>query len=255
MATLASAHPIASRDTGFFLSGALAMFAVLAGGFSLHLAMGRSTFAAPLPVHVHAFIFFGWASLYVLQNALAHTGVIRLHRRLGWLALFFVPAMIVMGIYLTVGRVRAGSAPFFFEPLYFLIMNPLSVLTFAGLTSAAIMLRRRTRWHRRLMFCGMAVLTGPGFGRLLPMPLFIPWASWVLFAAIMLFPLWGMARDLKVGGKVHPAWWWGASAIIGVQLASVLIAASPAGLSIYEAVTRGSPGAAVLPLAYPAPPM
>ena len=30
-------------------------------------------------------------------------------------------------------------------------------------------MRRRTDWHRRLMFCGMAILTGPGLGRLLPM--------------------------------------------------------------------------------------
>ena len=38
----------------------------------------------------------------------------------------------------------------------------------------ALRRRRYTGWHRRLMLSAMSILTGPGLGRLLPMPLFIP---------------------------------------------------------------------------------
>lgn len=254
MATLVEARPVAARETGFFLAGAIVMALVLVGGFSMQLAMGRSTFAVPWSIHAHAVLFFGWTAFYVLQTALVHAGATTWHRQLGWLSVFFIPAMVVVGTYVTVAMVRKAGVPFFFQPLFFLMMNPLSVLVFAGLASAGIILRRQTQWHRRLLFCAMAGLTGPGFGRLLPMPFLIPWADWATFGAIMIFPVWGVLRDLKVHGRVHPAWWWGSGGIVAVQLGAVLLAASPAGTAIYEAVTRGSPGAAVSPHAYPAPP-
>ena len=62
--------------------------------------------------------------------------------------------MVVSGFFVTVSMVRASTVPFFFQPVHFLVFDPLAVLTFAGLTTAAILLRRRTEWHRRLHFAG-----------------------------------------------------------------------------------------------------
>ncbi|TZG29632.1 hypothetical protein FYJ91_01355 [Sphingomonas montanisoli] len=243
------------RGTRFFQVSAIIMALVLVAGFSVQVAMGRSTFAAPWVVHAHALIFFGWTALYLVQATLAgNSAAISLHRRLGWLALLWVPAMVAAGIAVTVLMVRRGHAPFFFTPLYFLIMNPLTVLTFAGLTGAAIVMRRRTQWHRRLMFCGMTILLGPGFGRLLPMPFLIPLAGWAAFAAIILFPIAGIVRDLRADRRVHPAWWWGVGTIVAMQVGIDLIVMSPIGDAIYAGVTAGSPGAALSPAAYPPPP-
>lgn len=253
MATLAGARPALGSETRFFLISAIAMALVLVAGFSFQLAMGRSTFASPVALHLHALLFFGWTFFYVLQNALVDVGRSAVHRRLGWLAVAWVPAMLFMGTYVTVTIVRRGATPFFFEPLYFLVMNPVTLIVFAGFTTAAIMLRRRTQWHRRLMFCGMALLTGPGFGRLLPMPLLIPWAGWATFAAVMLFPVAGVVRDLRRDGKVHPAWWWGIGVIMAMQVSIDPISRSEAGMAIYTAALKGSPGASVPPLAFPAP--
>ena len=87
----------------------------------------------------------------------------------------------------------------------FLVFNPLTLFAFAGLTAAAIVMRRRTDWHRRLHLCGMTLLLGPGFGRLLPMPLLPPFAFEAVFAASMLFPLAGVISDLRRTGRIHPA--------------------------------------------------
>ena len=141
------------------------MAAVIVAGFSFQLAMGRSTFASPLRVHVHAVLFMGWVAIYLAQNILVATDRIALHRRLGWLAAGWMVAMTVSGIFITLVMVRAGTTPFFFQPLQFLVFDPVAVLTFAGLTIAAIVLRRRTEWHRRLHFCGMTILISPAFGR------------------------------------------------------------------------------------------
>ncbi len=256
MATRVQARPRVLPDARFYLIGALLMMAVLVLGFSMQLVAGRSSFAVPPIIHVHAVLFFGWAAFYVLQTALASTGSIATHRRLGWFAAVWAPAMVVMGIWVTVAMVRRGAVPFVFVPAYFLVMNPINILTFAALTTAGIRLRRQTQYHRRLLFCAMAALTGPGFGRLLPMPLLIPYASWAVFVAVMLFPIAGAIRDHRATGQVHPGWWWGIGAIAGAQIAMSLIAYSPVGLALYDAVTIDSPGAEVPPLAYPAmPPM
>jgi len=255
MATIIDPRSQAGGDHRFFMISALVMAAIVVLGFSFQLAMGRSTFAAPLLVHAHALLFMGWVGFYVLQNALVATGSVALHKRLGWIGLAWMPAMVAMGVYTTLTMVRRGAAPFFFEPAYFLVMNSINVTVFAGLGIAAIMMRRRTDWHRRLHFCGMAFLIAPAFGRLLPMPLMIPWAGLGVFVAVLVLPFVGAARDLRRNGRVHPAWWWGIGTMALAQVAVTLIAYSGTGIAIYDAATAGYPGAAVAPLEFPPPPM
>ncbi|WP_448661715.1 hypothetical protein ACG3SL_13695 [Sphingomonas sp. CJ20] len=255
MATMAPPTPRIVDDRRFFLIMAIVMAATIAAGFSVQLAMGRSSFGAPLYVHFHAVVFFGWVALYLLQNVLVANGAVALHRRLGWLAVVWVPLLVVVGTFTTVEMARRAAVPFFFTPAYFLLMNPLTVLVFAALAGAAIVLRRRTDWHRRLLYCGMAILTGPAFGRLLPVPFLIPFVGLSVFAAVMLFPLIGVASDLRRRGSVHPAWWWGIGAIVAMQCAIELVGNSAAMLPVYAWATAGSPGAGVAPLAYPPSPL
>lgn len=255
MATLAEkSAPTALGDERFFLRAAIAMTLVIVAGFSFQLAMGRSTFASPPLVHAHAIIFMGWVTIYLMQNILVATDRMTLHRRLGWVAAGWIVPMLVLGVCVTIAMVRRGQVPFFFQPLHFLVFDPLSLLTFAGLTGSAILLRERTEWHRRLHLCGMSVLLGPGFGRLLPMPLLQPWAWEASFAATLIFPVLGVVRDVRRRGHVHPAWIWGILTMIGALLLIEAITYSGVGHALYRGVTAGSPGAAVPPLEFAPPP-
>ncbi|MEO7504253.1 MAG: hypothetical protein ABIT69_03630 [Sphingomicrobium sp.] len=256
MATLAASPspvPVASDDR-FFMRAAILMVMVIVAGFSTQLAMGRSSFASPLLVHAHAIVFMGWVTLYLLQNFFATTGRIGLHRRLGWIGAGWMVAMLILGCAVTVAMVRRGQVPFFFRPLHFLVFDPLALATFVGLTTSAIVMRRRTDWHRRLHFCGMSILLGPGFGRLLPMPLLAPYAYEATFAAAMLFPIAGMIADVRRSGHIHPAWRWGIGAMVGGLLLTEALTYGPLGPPIYRAITAGSPGASVPPLDFPPPP-
>lgn len=210
MATLA--QPPAGQSVGderFFLRAAILMAVLIVAGFSFQLAMGRSTFASPVRVHAHAILFMGWVFIYLLQNIFVATGRMHWHRRLGWLAAVWVVPMVISAFVVTVEMVRHGTVPFFFQPLQFLIFDPITVTGFAGLTAAAIMLRRRTEWHRRLHFSAMALLLAPAFGRLLPLPFLQPWAWEASFVAGLLFPISGAIADVRRRGSVHPAWKWG----------------------------------------------
>jgi len=255
MATLVEQPPAVSiGDERFFLRAAVIMTVIIITGFSFQLAMGRSTFASPVRVHLHAVLFMGWVAIYLTQNVLVATDRIHLHRRLGWLAAAWMAAMVVSGFVVTAAMVRSGTVPFFFRPLHFLVFDPVAVLTFASLTTAAILLRRHTDWHRRLHFCGMTILLGPAFGRLLPLPLLQPWSWEATYAVILLFPLAGAWADIRRCGKAHPAWKWGIGAIVGSLLLTQAVTYSPIGLTIYDEVTQGSPGASVAPLDFQPPP-
>lgn len=255
MATLAQ-QPVApaTGDERFFLRTAVLMTIIVVAGFANNYLMGRSTFGAPVRVHIHAFFFMGWVAIYLLQNIFVATGRIDLHRRLGWVAAFWIIPMILMGCFVTVLMVRAGHAPFFLRPLQFLVFDPLIVLTFASLTVAAVLLRRRTEWHRRLHFCGMSMLIGPGIGRLLPMPLLSPWAWESLFCVCLLFPISGVVADIRRSGHAHPAWRYGIGAMIAGFVITEALTYSPVGTALYATVVRGSPGASVAPLKFGAPP-
>ena len=235
----------------FFFYLALAMTVTIIAGFSLQLAMGRSTFDAPWLVHVHGVTFFGWTFFYLLQNSLVFTGNVSIHRRVGWIGVGWVVAMVVLGVAATAMMVREGRAPPFFTPLYFLTMNSLEIFGFAGMFAVAIGMRRHSDWHRRLMACAMAGITEPAFGRLLPGPLLIPWAAVALFSAALVFPLAGLIHDRRSAARVHPAWWWGIGALVANQLLIELVSTTAIALSAYGALADGAAGARFAPLAYP----
>lgn len=249
-------RPVASRSGSerFFVVAALAMTLVIVAGFSNQLAMGRSSFYSPPLVHAHAIMFMGWVTIYLLQNIFVATDRMLLHRRLGWVAAGWMVPMIVLGIGVTLAMVRRGQAPFFFRPLQFLVFDPVTVIAFACLTGSAILLHKRTEWHRRLHLCGMALLMAPGFGRLLPLPLLQPWAWEASFAAGLAFPIAGVVTDLRRDGHIHPAWRYGIGGMIGTFVLIEAITYSGVGLALYRVATWDSPGAHVPPLEFAAPP-
>lgn len=244
MATLAeSVAPARSEERFFFrLAGAITL--VLVAGFSMQLALGRSSFAVPLAYHVHAVVFFGWLALFLTQSGLAASGNLALHRRLGWLSAVWVPVMVAAAITVTVTSLRRTGGPFFFDANEFLLGNLVGALTFAALVFTAVRMRRRSDWHRRLMIGAMAAITGPGWGRLLPTPLLIPYAWEVTNSIGMIFIAVGMIRDKRANGRVHPAWWVALAAGLGWIALGELIAYTPWAVEFTRSVMEGHPGAA-----------
>lgn len=233
---------------------AIAMALVIVAGFSMQFVMGRSTFASPLVVHAHALTFMGWVAIFTVQATLGARGMIEQHRKLGRIAVPWLALMVVMGFVVTLRMVRNGNVPFFFRPQHFLIFDQLNVVVFALFVLFAVSMRHRTDWHSRLQLGAMALLMGPAFGRLLPMPLLAPHAYEAAGAACALFPLIGAGIDFRRSGRVHPAW----LVTLGVLAAMIMLGDamtySTLGDRLYQLATAGSPGAEVPGLEFGTPP-
>jgi hypothetical protein len=244
MATIPYSTDTDRGEARFFFTMACVMAATIIAGFAFNLGMGRSSFGMPWLVHFHAWVMLGWIGLYLAQNTLIFSGNVALHRRLGWFSIVLIPAVAVMALLITRLSMQTTGGPPFFDQNQFLFSNPLQLLGFVILASWAIHIRKNTGWHRRLMFCSFAVLTGPGIGRLLPMPLLIPYAWYVGTVLLpLLFPVIGMLADKKRYGAVHPAWLWGIGIVLGLQVVADLIAYSDWGVAFTRQFLAGTPGA------------
>lgn len=245
MATIVAAgrKPDERSERRFFFIMAMAMTATIVAGFSLNLAMGRSSFAVPMPYHIHAAIFMSWLALYLAQAFTIATGRRALHIRLGKLGYAWIPAMVAAGITIMVVVARRTGGPFFFAVNEFLVSNIALLLCFGGLALWSLRSIRHRGWHRRLMLSAMAILTGPGIGRLLPMPLLIPNAWTISFFVTLIFPTIAIAADVRRYGRVHPAYYWGIGIYAAVFAGSMVLAYTPLGYAFTDWVIAGTLGA------------
>ena len=243
MATIPYSADTDRGEARFFFTMACVMATSIVAGFAFNLAMGRSTFAVPWLVHFHAWVMMSWVGLYLTQNFLVFSDNITLHRRLGWLSVLLIPAILVMGLLITRFSLQTGGGPPFFDQNQFLFSNPLQLFGFGALATWAVIIRKNTGWHRRLMFCAFAMLTGPGVGRLVPAVFLIPYA-WYLTAILpaILFPAIGMLADKRRYGAAHPAWLWGIGLVLGTQVIADLIAYSDWGIAFTKDFVAGTPG-------------
>lgn len=254
MATIAAQYDAPAQGERFFSTLAIIMGLTVVAGFSVQFLAGRSTFASPLRVHAHAVLFMGWVAIFVTQARLGTHGPIALHRRLGWLALGWIAAMMAAAMVVIVAMARNGTVPFFFQPQHFLIADPLTLICFIALTVLAVRKRRETDWHARLQICAMTLLTGPAFGRLLPMPLLKPYAFEAAGLATTVFLFAGMIRDWRLSRAIHPAWWFGFAGLAVNLIGAQVLAHSPVGDALYQEVVAGYPGAAIPGLEFGVPP-
>jgi hypothetical protein len=150
-----------------------------------------------------------------------------MHRRLGWTGLGLALAIPPLAIATCVTMLRAHAVPPFFTPAFFLSLVAVESITFAGLVVAAIALRRRTDWHRRLMLGSTIILLEPAMGRLLPMPLMGGWGEWVAMAIQLLAAGLLVRHDLVTRGRIHPATWVIGAAIVLTHVLDTVLGMTP----------------------------
>ncbi|MEO6092416.1 MAG: hypothetical protein ABIT04_04670 [Novosphingobium sp.] len=186
----------------------------MALGLALFIAFGFAQFSArgfvdlghiPAYIHLHALVMLGWLGLTVAQPMLAERRDRALHRKLGWIGAVLAALIVGLGSYVAIKVIAAHHVPPFFTPPYFLALTQIGLIAFGGLVAAGIARRRETQWHRRLIIGSTVMLMEPALGRILPMPLIMPWGEW----AVLLVQIGALAivagHDRRTLGAVHPA--------------------------------------------------
>lgn len=228
MATVPDLRTTYHRDHLFFFSIAVALGANVVLGFGTNALAGRVDIPhVPFWVHLHGLTFLSWMALYIYQNWLILKGDVARHRQLGWLGAVIAVAVIAMGLFTSLAAIHLHRQAPFFTPNFFLSLILLTLIGFGGLVGAAIAMRRRTEWHRRLMLCATILLINPAWGRLVPMPLLgQEMGQWAIFGGLMLYAAWAVIHDLRTRGRVHPAYRWGFGTIVAWQVLMAPLAAT-----------------------------
>ena len=221
-----------SAEHRFYVGSAIVALAIGVGAFSPGLLNPASRRGPVTPlVALHAVAFTGWLVLYLVQSVLASTGNLRLHRRLGAAGSVLAVAMIVVGYRTTIDMVRRGFdlsgdldrlGPVVFQTAFQLW----GLALFGGLVLAAILNRRRSAVHKRLMWLAIPPLLGAPvvhaighFG----LPLVVaPLANLTLLAANPLY-------DRIVLGRAHPvSLWGGVLLVLFANVLAVIVSPHPA---------------------------
>jgi uncharacterized membrane protein YozB (DUF420 family) len=227
-------------DQAFFTRFAMVLALIIVFGFAQFALRGFVNLgAAPVRAHFHGAVMLAWLALFVVQNRLVETGNIAAHRSLGRIGAGL--ALLVAGTASYVGYAATlyNTRPPFFEPAYFLALTQLGALFFLFLVGWAVIRRRETQWHRRLMFASLIAILEPAFGRLLPMPLIMPYGEGVVLVVQLVAFAVLMRHDRKILGAVHPATWAGALVVTVYHLAIEILGRVGPFVSMAEQMARG----------------
>ena len=229
------------RARTFYLAFALMAIAAVAIGFSTtyFIPGPRGTLNIPWIVHVHGWTAMGWVLLLVAQVVLVRSGRSRLHRQVGKAALPLALGVWASGIAVglwVVGRDLPGQGDSAYESL---AGTFISLTMFLGLVIAAVLMKRRPDWHKRLILLATIVVLWPAFFRFRHLLPFVPRPDLLLGLLLADLPiLIAAVRDRLRWGKVHPAWAFVGSAVFVEQLTETLAFGSgttlPLGRALYQ---------------------
>ncbi len=187
-------------------------------------------------VHVHGWTFFAWYLLLVVQSALVQSRRVSLHRTLGGLSVAL--ALLMVGTGSLVVGVRMADAVKTGDP-FWSTSGPAvfaTLVLFAGFYTAALLMRRRSDWHKRLMIIASVGGMGAATFRVC-LVLFGPdSAMWLGLIGNNVFIVAGMVRDRLFDKRVHPAWWIGLSTCVALEAGVLLLTPSPVGQALAHAL-------------------
>ncbi|MCT2397939.1 hypothetical protein [Novosphingobium mangrovi (ex Huang et al. 2023)] len=210
-------------------AGRLSFWAKMAIGISAFIVIAFIQFGlrgmvdyvhAPIVMHLHGMAMVAWLGLLVTQSVLAGRGGLALHRRMGWASAVLVPLIVVLASLTCLAALRGRFFPPFFTPAYFLALIHISIVIFAAVVAMAVIRRGQADWHKRLMIGAAVILMEPALGRVLPMPLLMPWGEWLSMVIQLGVVGLIMRHDRRELGRIHPATM---AAFIAVALAHVLV--------------------------------
>ncbi len=176
--------------------------------------------------HVHGLVMTAWFALFLVQVRLVATGRVQMHRKLGVAGAALAVLVIFVGTSLGIASARAGAAPAGLPPLVFLVLPLGEMVAFGGLVAAAVFLRKRGAWHKRLMLLASIAMLSPALARL-PFDFVRAGGPPVFFGLTDAIILGCIAFDTVRNRRLHPAFAAGLAFIVVVQFGRLALSQTP----------------------------
>lgn len=242
---IAGFAPHHRADAIFFPCVVAFLWAGLLFGFVPEIYQHAVQRKPPYPwiVHVHSLVFVGWIVLLTTQLTLVRRQNIALHRRLGQIAFFWGPALVIVGLATAVIVIRSRFGTPDSDP-QFLSVQLGDLIDFAILLAFALRLRRDAAAHKRLMLLAVTALGNAGFARwwgdaiahwfgqgYLGLLLLMYLGDFVIIAAMLVY-------DLVTRGRPHPVVVLGGGLIVAVEALSIYLYFNPGWIALTDRLLR-----------------
>jgi hypothetical protein len=225
-----------SNETKAFLFSHVFFLCIVLVGFGRTFYLRSVFIAQPLPavLLMHGVALTLWYGIVVLQAALMANASRGWHRRLSWLVIPVVAAVIISGITVNM-RVALTIASARSPENMFVWGNFMTLLSFLVLVSAAVALRRRPAAHYRLIFFASIAIIGPAFARFAFWPaigLGLSAAPMFAMAGMMILVLLAMSYDVAMFRRVQAATLAGLAGVLIPLVAGTAVAMSGIGFAL-----------------------
>lgn len=232
--TMAFGQPArAQTDRVFFTSMAVAAALAVFIGFAPTYFLRVAALPPLTPLyHLHGALFMTWIFLLITQTALVAGRRADIHRRLGVAGAVVAALVFILGVTVSIETLRRGGGSQLGDPRTFFAIPMADIIAFGALVTAAVVLRARADWHKRLMLLATISLLTAAVGRFLAQIHAAAPAG--LFLGTDIFVLAVMVYDFASRGRVHPATLWGAGAIVVFKPLLFALAGTPAWLAFAD---------------------
>jgi hypothetical protein len=235
--SIAIGQPVARKADRLFFTGM-----ALASALALFLGFLPSYFhrSAELPsltllYQLHGAFFTAWVALLVAQTALVAGHRTDIHRTLGVAGVVLAVVVFVVGVAVSVETLRRNGGPPGGDPRRFFAIPVGDIIVFGALVSTAVVQRRHSEVHKRLMLLATLSLLTAAVGRFLRQVGMGGAPN--LFFGTDVFVLVLILYDLASRGRVHPATLWGGALVVGFKpLLYYVLSGTPAWLALADAL-------------------
>lgn len=191
----------------FHVIASVAIAALVVTGFARTFYLRYWFDTPPLTrlLYLHGLMFTSWLLLHFTQARLIAAHRVDLHKRLGIFGAVLGYTMFFVGVAAAVESAALGRQPTDAPPLVFMSIPIGTIIVFVALLTAALVMRRRSDWHKRLMLLATISLIIPAAARLATY--FIGRANPVVgIAATVVLVAWCCIEDRRRIGRIHPAY-------------------------------------------------
>jgi hypothetical protein len=209
------------RRNNFFLYVSYALLVIVLIGFSptYYLRAFFDVPAIPLYVYGHGAALTAWFIWFCVQTTAVNYGRVALHRRLGVVGITIGILVILSGTVSAMGLAprlleKYGNIDSDIFRITGVVWGNIGMMVaFTGFLVAAVLNRRKSEIHKRLMYLASIGIILPAFGRIsgfpmidLPEPPFVFGCLLMLLGMLVIF-------DKKNTGSVHRVTWVGGIAL------------------------------------------